>query len=71
MALLNSPNWSFWLFICLFFDCVPCRFHPPCVNLTTEQVKKMDHFFCSDCIKEDDMKLRNSGKDSPPLEQKV
>lgn len=56
----------------LMAQCEACKdwFHPPCVNLTTEQVKKMDHFFCSDCIKEDDMKLRNSGKDSPPPEQK-
>ncbi|XP_051151994.1 chromatin remodeling protein EBS-like isoform X2 [Andrographis paniculata] len=36
--------------------CEGCNdwFHPSCVDLTIEEVKKLDHFLCSDCIPEDD-----------------
>ncbi|CAK9140956.1 unnamed protein product [Ilex paraguariensis] len=34
----------------------PCRYHPACVGMTIEQAKQLDHFICSDCSSEDDVK---------------
>ncbi|XP_057826013.2 chromatin remodeling protein EBS isoform X2 [Cryptomeria japonica] len=56
----------------LMAQCESCKdwFHPPCMNLTAEQVKKMDHFFCSDCREDGDKKPLNSVKDLHRIEQK-
>lgn len=44
------------------------RFHPNCMNITTEHVKKLDHFLCPDCDQANDRKGKNSNKASPPPE---
>uniref|UniRef100_A0A0D6R1C7 BAH domain-containing protein n=1 Tax=Araucaria cunninghamii TaxID=56994 RepID=A0A0D6R1C7_ARACU len=56
----------------LMAQCESCKdwFHPRCLNLTVEQVKKMDHFFCSDCAEEGAKKQHNSLKDSQHMGEK-
>ncbi|RYQ96618.1 hypothetical protein Ahy_B08g092440 isoform B [Arachis hypogaea] len=31
-------------------------YHPACVGMTIEEAKKLDHFVCSECSSDDDMK---------------
>eukprot|EP00246_Nothoceros_aenigmaticus_P004129 TRINITY_DN15511_c0_g1_i1.p1 TRINITY_DN15511_c0_g1~~TRINITY_DN15511_c0_g1_i1.p1 ORF type:complete len:212 (+),score=34.20 TRINITY_DN15511_c0_g1_i1:193-828(+) len=54
----------------LMVQCEGCKdwFHPNCMNITTEQVKKMEHFLCPDCMQVNDKKGKNSNKASPPPE---
>ncbi|KAH7331377.1 hypothetical protein KP509_20G030000 [Ceratopteris richardii] len=51
----------------LMVQCEECKdwFHPACMNLTPEQVNKLDHFFCSDCTSEADGDKKNlsNGRD--------
>eukprot|EP00249_Psilotum_nudum_P018003 c26594_g1_i3 orf=466-1116(+) len=58
----------------LMVQCEACKdwFHPQCMSLSPEQVKKMDHFYCPDCSSQDgDKKSRNSHRASPPSETKL
>ncbi|MCO5552933.1 hypothetical protein L7F22_006452 [Adiantum nelumboides] len=52
----------------LMVQCEECKdwFHPACMNLTPEQVNKLDHFYCSDCTNEADGDKKNlsNGKDT-------
>ncbi|KAK3121731.1 hypothetical protein QOZ80_8BG0659910 [Eleusine coracana subsp. coracana] len=52
----------------LMVQCDACKdwFHPSCMSMTIEQAKKLDHFICSDCLKENGSKrLANSFGTSP------
>lgn len=33
-----------------------CRYHPACVGMNAEQAKELDHFDCSDCASDMDVK---------------
>lgn len=49
-----------------------CRFHPSCMGMTIEQAKKIDHYMCADCAKENGAKrLSNSYPVSPNSDSKV
>jgi hypothetical protein len=49
-----------------------CRFHPSCMGMTIEQAKKIDHYMCSDCVKENGAKRpSNSYPVSPNSDAKV
>lgn len=38
----------------LMVECEECKdwFHPSCVGLSSEQVKSLEQFFCTDCVNE-------------------
>ncbi|KAI9180535.1 hypothetical protein LWI28_005810 [Acer negundo] len=36
------------------------RFHPACINMTVEEAKRLDHFFCETCSTEGQKNLQNS-----------
>jgi len=58
----------------LMVQCEGCKdwFHPSCVDMTIDQAKKVERFFCSDCSSEDDdKKSRNFHPVSLPVENKV
>uniref|UniRef100_A0A804NQV7 Chromatin remodeling protein EBS n=1 Tax=Zea mays TaxID=4577 RepID=A0A804NQV7_MAIZE len=58
----------------LMVQCDACKhwFHPSCVAMTIEQAKKLDHFVCSDCFKENGSKrLSNAYATSPNFEPKA
>jgi len=38
-----------------------CRYHPACVDMTIEEAKKLDHFVCSECASDDDVKRSQNG----------
>ncbi|KAL5132507.1 Chromatin remodeling protein EBS [Glycine soja] len=42
----------------LMVQCEGCKdwYHPACVGMTIEEAKKLDHFVCSECSSDDDMK---------------
>ncbi|XP_054787250.1 chromatin remodeling protein EBS-like isoform X5 [Prosopis cineraria] len=42
----------------LMVQCEGCKdwYHPACVGMTIEEAKKLDHFMCSECSSDDDMK---------------
>ncbi|TKY66453.1 Lysine-specific demethylase PHF2 [Spatholobus suberectus] len=42
----------------LMVQCEGCKdwYHPACVGMTIEEAKKLDHFVCSECSTDDDMK---------------
>uniref|UniRef100_A0A0D9W078 BAH domain-containing protein n=1 Tax=Leersia perrieri TaxID=77586 RepID=A0A0D9W078_9ORYZ len=44
----------------LMVECEDCAdwFHPSCVNLTNKEAKKLDHFYCEDCIAQNRKKLQ-------------
>lgn len=46
----------FFLFIIEYSTFNLCRFHPSCMGMTIEQAKKLDHFLCADCVKENGTK---------------
>lgn len=51
----------------LMVQCEACKdwFHPACMSMSPEQVKKMEHFYCPDCYTQDgEKKTRNSHKDA-------
>ncbi|GMH05278.1 hypothetical protein Nepgr_007118 [Nepenthes gracilis] len=53
----------------LMVQCDGCKewFHPSCLGMTIEEAKKLDHFLCSDCVSEDDLKKSNNTFTSSPL----
>ncbi|KAK7405856.1 hypothetical protein VNO78_07466 [Psophocarpus tetragonolobus] len=42
----------------LMVQCEGCKdwYHPACVGMTIEEAKKLDHFVCSECSSDDDIK---------------
>ncbi|XP_016697656.1 chromatin remodeling protein SHL isoform X4 [Gossypium hirsutum] len=46
-------------------------FHPACIEMTAEEAKRLDHFFCETCSSEGKKKLRNSHAASRPSDTKV
>ncbi|KAL2231638.1 UNVERIFIED_CONTAM: Chromatin remodeling protein SHL [Sesamum indicum] len=46
----------------LMVQCEGCSdwFHPTCIDMTQEEAKKVDHFYCHECSSEDQKKLHNS-----------
>ncbi|XP_019426109.1 PREDICTED: chromatin remodeling protein EBS-like [Lupinus angustifolius] len=42
----------------LMVQCEGCKdwYHPACVGMTIEEAKKLDHFVCSECSSDDDLK---------------
>ncbi|XP_027355842.1 chromatin remodeling protein EBS-like [Abrus precatorius] len=42
----------------LMVQCEGCKdwYHPACVGMTIEEAKKLDHFVCSECLSDDDMR---------------
>ena len=42
-----------------------CRFHPSCMGMTIEQAKKIDHYMCSDCAKENGAKRTSNSYPGP------
>lgn len=46
----------------LMVQCEGCNdwFHPACINMTVEEAKRLDNFFCENCSSESQKKLQNS-----------
>lgn len=46
----------------LMVQCEGCEdwFHPHCINMTAEEAKKLEHFFCQSCSAQDEKKTQNS-----------
>ncbi|XP_058110627.1 chromatin remodeling protein EBS-like isoform X2 [Magnolia sinica] len=46
----------------LMVQCEGCNdwFHPPCINMTVEEAKRLEHFFCHICAADDEKKTQNS-----------
>ncbi|KAL6494805.1 hypothetical protein OROGR_031605 [Orobanche gracilis] len=46
----------------LMVQCEGCSdwFHPTCIDMSSEEAKRLDHFYCLDCSSEDQKKLHNS-----------
>ncbi|EER96695.1 hypothetical protein BDA96_02G202900 [Sorghum bicolor] len=58
----------------LMVQCEGCKdwFHPSCMGMTIEQAKKIDHYMCSDCAKENGAKRpSNSYPVSPNSDSKI
>jgi len=58
----------------LMVQCDACKdwFHPSCMGMTIEKAKKLDHFVCSDCVKENGSKrLSNTYATSPNSEPRA
>ncbi|MBA0549590.1 hypothetical protein Goshw_020975 [Gossypium schwendimanii] len=57
----------------LMVQCEGCSdwFHPACIEMTAEEVKLLDHYFCETCLSEDPKKLQNSLASSVDLDTKV
>lgn len=47
------------------------RFHPACIEMTAEEAKRLDHFFCENCSSEGQKKLQNSHATSRTQDTKV
>ncbi|KAG6778471.1 hypothetical protein POTOM_014806 [Populus tomentosa] len=47
----------------LMVQCEGCKdwYHPACVDMTIEEAKKLDHFVCSECASDDDVKRSQNG----------
>ncbi|KAI3879100.1 hypothetical protein MKX03_018048 [Papaver bracteatum] len=45
----------------LMVQCEGCDdwFHPPCIEMTIEDAKKLEHFYCQQCAANDEIKSRN------------
>lgn len=43
-----------------------CRYHPACVGMTIEEAKKLEHFVCSECSSDDEVKRSQNGFASSP-----
>jgi len=52
----------------LMVQCEGCKdwFHPSCMGMTIEQAKKIDHYMCSDCAKENGAKRTSNSYLVPP-----
>lgn len=50
----------------LMIQCEDCLewYHPSCIDMTTEEAKKIEHFFCQSCSSEKEKKIPNSEKAS-------
>ncbi|KAM7264417.1 hypothetical protein ACFE04_002100 [Oxalis oulophora] len=53
----------------LMVQCEGCKdwFHPACIDMSPEEAKRLDHFFCENCSSQGQNKLHNShtaGRDS-------
>lgn len=49
-----------------------CRFHPACVDISNEVAKKLEHYICSECSADEDVKKpQNSVSASPADDAKV
>ncbi|XP_010268624.1 PREDICTED: chromatin remodeling protein EBS-like isoform X1 [Nelumbo nucifera] len=57
----------------LMVQCERCTdwFHPHCIDLTAEEAKTLEHFFCQSCSFQDQKKLFNSHNVSRNSETKV
>ncbi|KAF5448880.1 hypothetical protein F2P56_029373 [Juglans regia] len=46
----------------LMVQCEGCSdwFHPACINMTVEEARRLDHFFCENCSSEGQKKLQSS-----------
>ncbi|KNA18810.1 hypothetical protein SOVF_066500 [Spinacia oleracea] len=57
----------------LMVQCESCSdwFHPACIEMTAEEAKRLDHFFCQNCSSEDPKKLQNSHAASRHSDTKV
>ncbi|XP_043710890.1 chromatin remodeling protein EBS-like [Telopea speciosissima] len=57
----------------LMVQCEGCTdwFHPHCIDLTPEEAKRLEHFFCQSCSAEDQKKLNSSHNGSRHPETKV
>ncbi|CAI0626011.1 unnamed protein product [Linum tenue] len=52
----------------LMVQCEECKdwYHPACVGMTIEEAKKLDHFVCSECSPDDDVKRPQNGFSTSP-----
>ncbi|XP_024028958.1 chromatin remodeling protein SHL isoform X1 [Morus notabilis] len=57
----------------LMVQCEGCSdwFHPACIEMTPEEAKRLDHFFCEGCSSEGQKKLQNSHNASRHSDTKV
>ncbi|KAH9656928.1 Chromatin remodeling protein SHL [Citrus sinensis] len=57
----------------LMVQCEGCSdwFHPNCINMTAEEAKRLDHFFCESCSTEGQKKLQNSQANGRHSDAKV
>ncbi|KHN33724.1 Lysine-specific demethylase phf2 [Glycine soja] len=57
----------------LMVQCEGCTdwFHPACIDMTVEEAKRLDHFFCENCSAEGQKKLQNSHSASRHSDTKV
>ncbi|XP_047324552.1 chromatin remodeling protein EBS-like [Impatiens glandulifera] len=57
----------------LMVQCEGCTdwFHPNCVDMTPEESKRVEHFYCHTCSTEDAKNLQNSQSDSRHSDTKV
>ncbi|KAJ0982377.1 hypothetical protein J5N97_010632 [Dioscorea zingiberensis] len=57
----------------LMIQCEGCSdwYHPTCINMTVEEAKKLEHFFCQSCGPENGKKTQNSQNGSGESELKV
>ena len=56
----HSSTFYFWF-----------RFHPACIEMTPEEAKRLEHFFCQSCSSDDQKKLLNSHNASRHSDAKV
>ncbi|KAD6794378.1 hypothetical protein E3N88_05274 [Mikania micrantha] len=57
----------------LMVQCDGCTdwFHPACIEMTPEEAKQIEHFFCGNCSTEEQKLLQNSNATSRPADTKV
>ncbi|XP_059314234.1 chromatin remodeling protein EBS-like [Lycium ferocissimum] len=57
----------------LMVQCESCSdwFHPSCIDMTQDEAKRLDHFFCQNCSSEDQKKLQNAHATSRHSDIKV
>ncbi|XP_020552090.1 chromatin remodeling protein SHL isoform X1 [Sesamum indicum] len=57
----------------LMVQCEGCSdwFHPNCIDMTAEEAKRLDHFYCHNCSSEDQKKLHNSHVSTRHADAKV
>ncbi|KAM3376976.1 chromatin remodeling protein EBS isoform X2 [Capsicum galapagoense] len=47
------------------------KFHPACIDMTPEEARRLDHFFCQNCSSEDQKKLLNPHATSRHSDRKI
>ncbi|KAM0062832.1 putative chromatin regulator PHD family [Helianthus debilis subsp. tardiflorus] len=57
----------------LMVQCDGCAnwFHPACIEMTTEEAKQMEHFYCGNCSTEEQKLLQNAHATSRHTDTKV